>query len=42
MNHGIPVFFKLWFAFIAILAVTIFSVSGLAIYQVASDPASIG
>ena len=36
------IFVKIWFAFIAILMITMVSVAGWAIYEVSNDPAMIG
>ena len=41
-GSGIPLFFKLWFAFVAILAVSLSVGVAAIIYSVISDPAVIG
>lgn len=41
-GSGIPLFFKLWFAFVATLVIGIFALVGFTLYTVASDPAVIG
>lgn len=41
-GSGIPLFFKLWFAFCAILSLSIFAVSIFLLYTVVSDPSVIG
>ena len=38
---GMPLFFKLWFAFIVFLVLTIWGLLGYGVYTVASDPAMI-
>ena len=37
-----PLFFKVWFAFVAILALSIIGVAGFGVFSIASDPAVIG
>lgn len=41
-RSGIPFFFKLWFAFVAILALTIMAGSLYFIYVLVSNPEAIG
>lgn len=41
-GSGIPLFFKLWFAFCAILALSIFAAVVFLLYTVVSDPSVIG
>lgn len=41
-GSGIPLFFKLWFVFVATLAIGIFALVGFSIYSIVSDPAVIG
>lgn len=41
-GSGIPLFFKLWFAFCAMLALGIIALGIFTIYTVVSDPAVIG
>lgn len=38
----IPLFFKLWFGFVATLVLCIFGVVGFMFYTVITDPASVG
>ena len=41
-GSGIPVFFKLWFAFCAMLALSISAAAVFLLYTVFSDPSVIG
>jgi hypothetical protein len=41
-GSGIPLFFKLWFAFCAILAVSISAAAIFLLYTIISDPAVVG
>ena len=41
-DSGIPLFFKLWFAFCAILALSIFALALYLLYTVAADPQGLG
>ena len=37
-----PLFFKLWFGFVATLVLSVFVTVGFVLYSVATDPASVG
>jgi hypothetical protein len=39
---GMPLFFKLWFAFIVFFVLAVWGLMGYGIYTIGSDPAAIG